>query len=246
MSLRRLEFPPIFIVGNPRSGTSWLAQLLGSHPQLASSRESHLFNFYLERFFTERDRWMRYWVDDTTLDDLIGELVSGIFQAKLAATGKQRIVEKTPTHRHWVRTIRRIFPTASFIHCIRDGRDVALSMLARRRRTGEDWIPETLEGCAERWKEGIELLQHYKQEQVDHAVVEIRYEDLSRSPEETLFRVLQGVGEETSHEDLVKMVEAHPGMPNQTEKWRHKLSPQQQMLFARVAGDALASLGYPN
>jgi hypothetical protein len=34
-----------FIEGAPRSGTTWLLTLLATHPDIAGSRESHLFNF---------------------------------------------------------------------------------------------------------------------------------------------------------------------------------------------------------
>src|SRR5688572_15673183 len=37
----------IFIIGAPRSGTSWLHKLIGSHPKAASSVEINFFHEYL-------------------------------------------------------------------------------------------------------------------------------------------------------------------------------------------------------
>lgn len=39
----------IFIVGCPRSGTTWLQRLLASHPSVKTGQESHLFSDYVGR-----------------------------------------------------------------------------------------------------------------------------------------------------------------------------------------------------
>ncbi len=241
---RNLISPPIFIVGHPRSGTTWLSELLGSHSRLASGTETHLFNYYLERLFRGRDKWLGDWVDDTTLDQLIAQFVEGVFQAKLATTCKTRIVEKTPPHRHWLDQITSLFPGAKIVHCIRDGRDVALSMLAMRRRTGAQWIPETLEACAERWKESMELLAKCKNEMAD-SFVEVHYEHVLCSPEDQLQRLLGQLNEIDSSQEVRRMLAARPIWANQHEKWRHQLTPSQQQLFVEVAGGTLEVLGYP-
>lgn len=41
--MRALSCPPVFVVGHPRSGTTWLTKLLGMHPRLGSVSETHLF-----------------------------------------------------------------------------------------------------------------------------------------------------------------------------------------------------------
>ncbi len=52
----RIESSPlrdrvIFIEGAPRSGTTWLLSLLATHPDIAGSRESHVFNYGVDRLF---------------------------------------------------------------------------------------------------------------------------------------------------------------------------------------------------
>ena len=54
--------------------------------------------------------------------------------------------DKTPGYVREMIRIEHVLPEARFIHLIRDGRDVALSVLAR------DWGPDTVEGAARRWK----------------------------------------------------------------------------------------------
>jgi hypothetical protein len=37
----------VFVVGSPRSGTTWLQLLLAQHPAVATHQETHLFHNYL-------------------------------------------------------------------------------------------------------------------------------------------------------------------------------------------------------
>lgn len=37
----------VFLVGSPRSGTTWVQRLLASHPQIQTGQESHLFAAYI-------------------------------------------------------------------------------------------------------------------------------------------------------------------------------------------------------
>ena len=41
--LPEVEYPKVFVVGCPRSGTTWVADILGRHPEVIRGRESHLY-----------------------------------------------------------------------------------------------------------------------------------------------------------------------------------------------------------
>src|SRR5262249_2793019 len=76
-----------------------------------------------------------------------------------------------------------LLPEARFVHLIRDGRDVALSMM----RLNAVWAPQTAAMAAYRWtsviagaREGARGGRHY---------LEVRYEDLGLAPEPALRRV---------------------------------------------------------
>ena len=43
-SLPPVLLRPLFIVGAPRSGTTWVQRLLTAHPRIVGGTESHLFN----------------------------------------------------------------------------------------------------------------------------------------------------------------------------------------------------------
>ena len=67
----------------------------------------------------------------------------------MAEQGKPRWGEKTPTYVQKMKLIQRALPEARFVHVIRDGRDVALSVLDRTVRD------LTAGDVAGRWKKKI-------------------------------------------------------------------------------------------
>ena len=243
--MARLAHPPIFIIGHPRSGTTWLARLLGAHPRLASGRETHLFNLYLKPLLTQRQDWLADWVDAPTLHALLTDLVSGIFQSALARQGKQRVVEKTPTHRYWLKEIHALFPDARFIEIVRDGRDVAVSMLARRRVTHERWIPRTVEACARHWQQSLEVVERAKSELGRELFIDVQYERLVNDPLTQLQRILHFIGEDARRHVIEEMVAREPPRTGSVGRWRRALSARQRARFRRIAGAVLVQLGYP-
>lgn len=242
--MARLAHAPVFVVGHPRSGTTWLARLLGAHPRLASGRETHLFNLYLKPLLTQRQDWLADWVDAPTLDALLTDLVSGIFQSGLDRQGKHRVVEKTPTHRYWLKEIHALFPDARFIELVRDGRDVTVSMLARRRVTHERWIPRTVEACARRWQESVEVVERARSALGRELFIDVQYERLVNDPLTQLQRILRFLGEDARRRVIEGMVAREPPQPDSVGDWRRALSARQRARFHRIAGALLLQLGY--
>jgi hypothetical protein len=62
----------------------------------------------------------------------LGRAFEAVFRAYAAALGKPRWGDKTPDYVDDLPLLARLFPTARFVHLIRDGRDVALSVLDLR------------------------------------------------------------------------------------------------------------------
>jgi len=105
---------PIVILGAPRSGTTFLARLLESHPGTARAREARL----AWRFGNDRRS------DELRAVHARPEVVAHIhthFSAIVEAQGGGRLVEKTPANsvRPWF--VDAVFPDAHVVHLTRNG-----------------------------------------------------------------------------------------------------------------------------
>lgn len=157
----------IFIVGSPRSGTSWLRTLLAGHPDLASPHELHLFERYLvpiERAWGAEEAALQRrlaaglssgagLVSLLEREDVLawmGDLVTRVRRAALEARpGASRLLEKTPANARHLELIRRIVPGARFVHIVRDPRRAIASMIEKNRRPFGEWAPgEVLRGTS--------------------------------------------------------------------------------------------------
>lgn len=151
----RLAAPPVFVVGNPRSGTTWLFEVLEAHPEVAGVFESWMFHeqFGFAGMFDRRlwnaeiiGRWEREFGRGLGLGPLASrdEVVADVRELSSRWLGRalgpehRFLVEKTPMHLHFAPLIGEVFPEARFVEVIRDGRDVAVSTLAAAR----GWHPE--------------------------------------------------------------------------------------------------------
>lgn len=148
-----MTFERVFLVGAPRSGTSWLQAMLGAHPEVATPAELHLFDMYLKGWHQTWERqahpthgheWRRLrglasvltrQDFDVMITQTIDTIHRRVMDAKPSATV---LLEKTPDYSLYVEDIVRYVPEARFIHLIRDGRDVAVSLLAASDGLGTD------------------------------------------------------------------------------------------------------------
>jgi hypothetical protein len=148
------HFRPIFIIGNPRSGTSLLRLMLSCHPDILIPPESHFFlwleNKYeninpstdkLDQFFIDlyNSRKFETWgIDETSIMKLVRRLrphnysglIASIYLAYADKVGKTGIEFWGDKNKLWKDKLGRIihyYPEAFFIHLVRDGRDVACS-----------------------------------------------------------------------------------------------------------------------
>jgi len=283
--------PAVFIVGMNRSGTTLLRMMLDAHPQLTIPPETHfvpdLIKAVREPGATPEDaleamKSAREWGDFGFSDEEMltrlralrklkpGAAVRTFYEAYMQQQGKPRWGEKTPTYVQKMKLIQRALPESRFVHVIRDGRDVALSVLDRTVRD------LTAADVARRWRKKITkaredapALEHY---------MEIRYEDLILETEPVLRKVCEFADlpwdeamlsyHERSAERLQEMARALPAEGRAKElsverrmathamttkppsadrvaRWRTQMSAEQRAAFETEAGELLKQLGYP-
>jgi hypothetical protein len=283
--------PAPFVVGMNRSGTTLLRMMLDSHPQLTIPPETHFVPDVIKacrrgdatpEAALDAMKAHREWGDfDFSDEEMLerlrargrklhpGDALRAFYDAYAERVGKARWGEKTPRYVGKMRQIQSALPEARFIHVIRDGRDVALSVLDRTVREA------TAADVAKRWKRKIQKardaapdLRHY---------VEIRYEDLILETEPTLRRICDFIELEWSDEildyyehsperlaemkralpadgrsaelDVERRMATHamttrPPDAERVSRWKRQMSGGDREEFERIAGSTLAGLGY--
>src|ERR1043166_9510335 len=147
---------PVFVVGSPRSGTSILTWCLGQHPNMFPLPESNwLGGFAVSvalgfEIGTARGDRSVLSAMDIDRDEFFAHFGQSINQLMLthrshlerkrkmrpSADPKARWVDGTPEYSFHVYALRKLFPSALFIHIVRDVRDVVRSMLNFHRLAG--------------------------------------------------------------------------------------------------------------
>jgi len=168
----------------------------------------------------------------------------------------ERWGDKTPIYTSYVDLLKELFPSAQFVHIIRDGRDVALSMLDK---WGAKEPHVDLYFTARNWVRRIQQAQASGTRLSPEQFYELRYESLVESPEQALQGVCAFLGEEYVSEmaqshllaaarippgDFHQAIREPPNM-SRVQRWRREMSEKDLRLFQRVAGGLLTGLGYP-
>lgn len=264
----------VFIIGSPRSGTTWLQLMIGAHPRVCTTVELTLYSAYTapwikawksEAANIEQGRWHQglpfLWTEDEFYA-FLREFLGRVYE-RVAATNPQatHVLDKHPGYSMCVADINKLLPQARFIHPIRDGRDVAVSMVAARRQMG--FGTGTVADSAAAWQRHVRAAQDASQYRDRY--LEVRYEDLSATGVDTLKCVLDFCGLPASMQDVTAIVKAHQFKKMKASKttpargvkapdgayrkgevgtWQEDLRPLQRYLFDRIAGDLLCELGY--
>jgi hypothetical protein len=169
-----------------------------------------------------------------------------MFLQLAAAEAKSRWCEKSPNNTEHMLAIAELFPSAKFVHIIRDGRDCAASTHRRQRRTPALTIYRWRQVVADAIANGQLLGTRYMQ---------LRYEDLTAEPELWMRKICDHV-ELDFHPQVLsssmpqsakskKRKYATGGQiePN-SEKWRTYFSKRQVRKLESISGELLASLCY--
>ena len=183
----------IFIVGMPRTGTTLLEQVLGSHSQVFAAGE--LQNFPLQ----VRDGVGS--TDTEVLDRSIMEAASALDMQALGAayidstrprTGHTpRFIDKLPLNFLYLGLIHRALPNAKLICLRRDPMDTCVSNYRQLFGTGYRYYRYNLdlEDCGRYYIAFDRLMAHWR-ESMPGAVFEQSYEELVTRPESSVRALL--------------------------------------------------------
>jgi hypothetical protein len=274
-SLSQLSAPPIFVVGLHRSGTTWIFDMLTAHPDVAGVFESGLFSgnlgfaplfngehWYQDEAMLESHR--EFFGASFRLNRLIDreELVldirnlSGRWLSSALQPQDRFLVEKTPQHLENMGMISDLFPGATFIHVIRDGRDMVVSRQAAARSwPGQQSKSVKVGATATYWARALRSARQAAGSE-DLRYTEVRYEQMLQAPVDGLRRMFEFCSI-PANEDLITQICEATSLSKQRRgekdafrrrgmsgEWRDRFGLRDRFRFDRGAGDMLVELGY--
>ena len=135
-----------------------------------------------------------------------------------------------------------LFPTAKFVHIIRDAREVGLSMRRSRGAHERNWHFAALD-----WASHVQSGRQLGRQLDPARYLELRYERLMAEPAVVLTELLDFSGAGADREARVASIRAEvPGLAKEgnTDKWRTQAPADGIRQIERVAGGLLRDLGY--
>ncbi|MDP6060835.1 MAG: sulfotransferase [Pirellulaceae bacterium] len=238
---------PVFQVGCERSGTTLLRLMLDHHPRI-----SFLFEFeYAVDQIRDPERWpsmdaYRRWLESNrnfiesrfTIDPQLDypHLVDDFLRQKQARDGKP--VVGATVHYEFDK-LTRIWPDARFIHIMRDGRDVARSVVQM------GWAGNVWDGTG-RWITAEKMWQQMRCHLPADRWIELKYEDLVADADGSMQRICRfiGVPMDKAVFDYAKTSTYDLPDPTLISRWKQHTSDYQVQLVESRIGDMLRERGY--
>ena len=185
---------PVFIVGQPRTGTTLLDRMLDAHPVVTSAGETRFLGFAV-----------RHVTGSTEPRQFTPELMRQAAEADITAIGESyvalsstlrldaaHIVDKLPSNYLYLPVILAAMPNARIIHMRRDPMDTCLAVYKQLFADAYLYSYD-LSQLARHLKRYLRLMDIWR-ERFSERFTAVDYEALVRDPEATLRPVLQFIG----------------------------------------------------
>lgn len=263
---------PVFVVGSPRSGTTILATSLARHSALWTSDESAYLSHLIGAGRTgrildqARDQPSPSWVRTQKVgnEEFLAYLGLGLNALYSSRSGGARWIDQTPLNTLMIDDLGAMFPGASFLHVLRDGRRVVHSMLhfldrfdGERREAMSNhvgpWTTDFREACRA-WSGYVDAASDFAERHGDRCLTVVN-ETLARDPEHG-FREILGFLQVPYEDRPVKHFrrrrknssfhterrDDHREPVVEREPWR-KWSLEQRRAFVEEAGETMRRAG---
>ena len=245
----RLDDRLVFVVGSPRSGTTFLARAIGSVPGFVDLGELAPVKASVPELVS---------LDPEAAARRLRRTLA--LARRIGLVGSIRAVEQTPELAHLVRAIPLAFPRATIVHIVRDGRDVVCSLLERGwlqpDRAGRDdagipygsyarfWVEperrEEFEGVSDARRAAWAWRRYVTAALTAPGAVEIRYERLVEDPD----AVARDLAERLDVSEKPLWTALGHVHRESVGRYRRDLSEEQLADVLAEAGDLLRELGY--
>ncbi len=255
---------PLFIIGSPRSGTTFLGSCVAELPEMS---------YHFEPVATKAAaRYVHNGLWDVVKAEKFYRTVYA-WLMRLHLDGDLRFAEKTPRNCFLISFLYQAFPDAQFIHIVRDGRDAALShskkpwlqaasaQSQKRESSGylhgpyaRFWVEadrkdefestSDIHRCIWAWRRHMESILAQTKDLPTEQYYELRYEALVSRPQEEAERLLKYLAiDQAKSQDRLHHAFAQANSSS-VGGWQRELSPPQLHQVEQEAGPLLRQLGY--
>ena len=274
-----MDKSPIFVVGVDRSGTTLLSLILSSHSRIAIPYESH----FITSYYNDENSWgdlnrgenrirliksilaesyVKRWDKKVELNNIdiakcysLSNAINEVFLSYAKMHGKDIWGDKTPSYTAEIHIINRLFPNCRFVHIIRDGRDVAMSLIKQW------WGANDFISALTYWEKTLNCTRRMLRMLPDERFVELKYEELLENPEKEIRNIINFLGLDFEPEMLKKYqdnaedkvgdrIDKHHinlkknVLKSNAFKWKRNLIPSDQAIAFEIAGELFKELGY--
>jgi hypothetical protein len=242
---------PIFVVGAPRSGTTFMGNSLGRLTGFVDLGEVGPLKVAIDELVG-------------LPEEEAGRRLARIMERvrRLGLARRLRAVEQTPETSFVLGAVLRAYPRAKVVHMVRDGRDVVCSLLEKgwlgTDRGGADDVGNPYGEQARSWVEPERVSEFQAASEATRAAwawrsylvaaragapeatLEVRYEDLAGDTEATATRIADHIGAD-ANELAAALRDVHA---QSVGRWRRDLTEEQVADVEAEAGPLLRELGY--
>jgi ABC-type multidrug transport system fused ATPase/permease subunit len=264
--------PFVFLVGCPGSGVSLIKQMIERHPMLAVADDTNFIPTVLKDSGAKSDvpltddlvdrsrtfpNFDRLGLDNVEvykaggMSETYSEFVTNLYNIFARKQDKELVAVKAPVYCRDIRLLNDLFPWARYIHVVRDGRDVAMSVLERATRLKEAIAATNVEtvpigASALWWKTMVETARRDGNRLGAPFYLEVRFEDLVDQPETVIQRIASFLEMSDTSSMTAPMLgfASLDSVSNGFQDWRSQMRRNDVALFEALAGELLASLGY--
>lgn len=252
--------------------------ILNNHPEIAIPYESGFISKYYENLKNYGDLQVKKNVEKL-LNDILNEenlklwdykfskehllskilkpdfssILTVIYEEYCRYNKKNRWGDKSDTLLY-MDIINKLFPECQFIHIIRDGRDVALSVMKQK------WGPSNIVDAAQWWRDNLCLGRSMGAMLCDNRYLEIRYEDLISNIEmivknlckylnvkfsPLMLEYYKNIGQSVPAERLnIHYNLNKPPDSSRIFAWKKEMNKSDVEIFEKYSGNLLHDLGY--
>jgi hypothetical protein len=263
--------PKFFIFGHARSGTTLLARLIRVHPEVHCNWQAHFFTRppFLTALVQDQaiGEWLgrrsNRWNNGRDLSPVVLRVTADfILEREAMRLGKSIVGDKSPNSLVNGEAVRRayaIYPDASLIYILRDGRDTILShrfqtfidspqhLSAQDLQLRDEFIrqpqpflqgeksiftPKGFLRAVEEWVENVETTVALGRELFGDRFLIVRYEDLLAKVWEEMQKVWRFLGVSSIEPDLEPALQAER-QENPDAEWQNQKAAQIAQLLRK-------------